>query len=269
MVASKAGRVGGVRGGVKPVVVVKPAFEPVDHGQGDVVEPVTDEQGSDVVKPVDHAHSDVGGVVDVNNAGQGGRDDEVIEQVDHVCSGVVGGVVVSNEAIQGEKGVVEPDDNGGGVIEQVDQVHSDVVIVKKNTALQGSKLVRQKPKLVKSLPEKRKESPCGMSNSVKKRSTPLASNKGRKSENKLIENQNLITKHFQTIRTAPGLGDGDSDEELDSGGGERQAVPRARANAGTGQSVGGKTVQTVTVVTIGQGQSAAGNLTNSGRGYCS
>ena len=71
-----------------------------------------------------------------------------------------------------------------------------------------------------------------MSNSVKKRSTPLASNKGRKSENKSIKNQNLITKHFQPIRTGPGLGGGDNDGELDSGGGERQAVPRARANAG-------------------------------------
>ena len=39
--------------------------------QGDVVE-----QGSDVVEPVDHAHSDVGGIVVVDNAGQGGGDEE-------------------------------------------------------------------------------------------------------------------------------------------------------------------------------------------------
>ena len=108
-----------------------------------------------------------------------------------------------------------------------------------------------------------------LSNSVKKRSTPLVGNKGRKSENKIIKNQNLITKHFQPISTAPRLGDGQSVGELHGGGGVGQAVPRARANAGTGQSAGGKTVQNVCVATIGQGRSAAGKLTNYGGGYCS
>ena len=56
----------------------------------------------------------------------------VIAQVDHACSGVGQGVVASNES-------TNDNDNGGGVIERVDQVHSDVVvIVEKNIALQGS-----------------------------------------------------------------------------------------------------------------------------------
>ena len=230
-------------------------FEQVDR------EPDVVELCSDVVEQVDQAYSDVGIVEIVANTGQvggaghGSRDDEVGGQVDQVSCDDGHGAVVNS---------------GGCGIERVDKVcGAEAVIVKKKETLQGPKLELDKPKLAKSLPEKRKESPCVMSNSVKKRSTPLVGNKGRKSENKIIKNQNLITKHFQPISTAPRLGDGQRVGELHGGGGVGQAVPRARANAGTGQSVGGKTVQTVTVVTIGQGQSAAGNLTNSGRGYCS
>ena len=125
-----------------------------------------------------------------------------------------------------------------------------------------------------NLPRKRKISQ-GLGEDVtpvrKKRSAPVAANRRGKSETKLKlnlkKNMNVITNHFKPSSIAVRVGGGDRDEQ-GGGGGDRgeepEAVPITCAEAGTGQSVGEKTMRLVTLGMIGQDMSAAGIQTNTG-----